>query len=127
MDSVMHFEIPAANVNRARKFYKGVFGWGMVSYPKMDYTILRTTPVDKKTRMPKERGAINGGMMKRSREVKSPVITVVVSSIDASAKKIAGKGGKIIVPKTPIPGMGFSAYFKDTEGNVMGLFQPTKM
>ncbi|MFA5106569.1 MAG: VOC family protein [Candidatus Micrarchaeia archaeon] len=126
MESVVHFEIPAEDVKRAKRFYESVFGWATESYPEMDYTILRTTPVDK-DRMPLKAGAINGGMMKRSKEVKSPVITIGVASMDDSVKKIEKAGGKIIVPKMKVGDMGFAAYFKDTEGNVVGLFQPTRM
>jgi predicted enzyme related to lactoylglutathione lyase len=73
--------------------------------------------------MPKEAGAINGGMLQRQDPVKSPVITIDVDNMDQAAATIEKNGGKIIRPKMPVGDMGFAAYFKDTEGNVVGLWQ----
>lgn len=69
MDKVVHFEIPVDDLDRAKKFYSSIFGWELQYYQfagGMTYTGVRTVPVDEKTYMPKEPGAINGGMMKRS-------------------------------------------------------------
>jgi predicted enzyme related to lactoylglutathione lyase len=63
MDKVVHFEIPANDFERARKFYKSVFGWKMDAMPEMEYILTGTAPVDEYG-MPTEPGAINGGMMK---------------------------------------------------------------
>ncbi len=82
-----------------------------------------TTPVDQNTRMPTEPGAINGGMTKRQDPVKNTVITVDVSDIDSSLKNIERFGGKVVQKKQPVADMGFTAYFKDTEGNIVGLWQ----
>ena len=122
MDKVVHFEIPAANVVRARKFYKDVFQWKIVPVPDMSYNMLFTVATGK-NRMPKTAGAINGGMMKRSARVRSPVIYMDVKNIDASMAKIKRSGGKLLAPKQKVPGVGFTAYVKDTEGNVIGLWQ----
>lgn len=99
MDKVVHFEIPAQNVVRARKFYSEVFGWKMTPVPDMDYTMAQTTAVGK-DRMPREKGAINGGMMKRTARVRAPVITMGVRSIDASLAKLRKKGGKVVMPSS---------------------------
>jgi predicted enzyme related to lactoylglutathione lyase len=72
---------------------------------------------------PKETGAINGGLMDRTSDLSVPVITIGVDSIDDSLKKVEAGGGSTITPRTPIPGMGAFGYFKDTEGNVMGLWE----
>jgi predicted enzyme related to lactoylglutathione lyase len=122
MDKVVHFEIPADNLARAEKFYSTVFGWKMNEMPEMDYVLVHTVESDE-TGMPKEPGAINGGMLKREEPVKSPVVTISVNSIDDAAKTIEKNGGKMIRPKMPVGDMGFAAYFKDTEGNVVGLWQ----
>jgi predicted enzyme related to lactoylglutathione lyase len=122
MDGVAHFEIPAANVARARKFYNGVFQWKIIPVPEMEYTMLHTVATGKNM-MPKVAGAINGGMMKRSTKVKAPVIYMNVKDIDASMAKIKKSGGKLMGPKNHIPGVGFTAYAKDTEDNVIGLWQ----
>ena len=122
MDSVVHFEIPADDVSRAQKFYGSVFGWKMDSMPKMEYTFLITTKVDKEG-TPTEPGAINGGMLKRQAPVKSPVITVNVDNIDATAKKVIKQGGKLVGKKSKVGDMGYAAYIKDSEGNIIGLWQ----
>lgn len=122
MDKVVHFEIPAEDVKRAKKFYESVFGWQTNDIPEMDYTMLITSPTDERN-MPKEKGAINGGMMKRSDKVKSPLVTISVSDIDDAVKKLEKAGGKLVLPKVKVEKMGFLAYFKDTEGNVVGLWQ----
>jgi len=126
MDKVVYFEIPADDVERAKKFYKNVFKWAIQPMPEMDYTMVKTTETDPETMMPKEPGAINGGMPKRSATVKAPIITISVESIDDSVKKIEKGGGKIVSPKQPIGEMGFIAYFKDSEGNTLGLWELPK-
>jgi uncharacterized protein len=123
MRKIVHFEIPADDEARARDFYRGVFGWQLQEMEQMDYTLVMTTPVDEQTQLPTEPGAINGGLMKRSADTPSPVLTVDVESIDDSLKQIEAGGGSTVKPRTEIPGMGAFAYFKDTEGNVMGLWE----
>jgi predicted enzyme related to lactoylglutathione lyase len=123
MRKVVHFEIPADDEGRAREFYRSVFDWQLQEMPDMQYTLAMTTPVDEKTQFPTEPGAINGGLMKRSDATPAPVITVDVESIDASLKQIESAGGSTVTPRTEIPGMGAFAYFKDTEDNVIGLWE----
>jgi hypothetical protein len=125
MGKVVHFEIPADDVARAREFYGSIFGWQLqdMASEGMDYTIVMTTPVDQQTQLPTEPGAINGGMMKRSADTPSPVITIDVESIDDALKQVEAGGGSAVRPRTEIPGMGAFAYFKDTEGNVIGLWE----
>jgi len=123
---VGHFEIPADNTERARKFYSTTFGWKMNPMPGMDYTMVRTGTTDDKG-MPKEPGYIGGGIGKRGGPLEHPVVTIVVDDVAAAAKNVEKNGGKIIQPKQEIPGnMGWTAYFKDTEGNVVGLYQYPK-
>ena len=122
MDKVVHFEIPADNVERAKKFYIKVFDWKMESIPDMEYTMIQTTAVDEK-HMPTEPGAINGGMMKRQDPVKSPVITIAVQDIEETMKNVKKMGGESIRGKMQVGDMGYAAYFKDTEGNIIGLWQ----
>jgi predicted enzyme related to lactoylglutathione lyase len=125
MRKVVHFEIPAEDLTRAKSFYGDIFGWQLETMPigAGEYTIVMTTPVDGESQMPTEPGSINGGMMQRSSETPSPVITIDVDGIDDTLKQIEAAGGSTVTPKTPIPNMGAFAYFKDTEGNVMGLFE----
>ena len=123
MDRVVHFEIPAKNLKRAQEFYKTAFGWQINSYPGMDYTLVVTGPTDAKKYKLKETGFINGGMLKSQAPVRSPVITINVASIDAAAKKIEKLGGKIVRKKMRVGKMGFAAYFKDSEENILGLWE----
>lgn len=129
MDKVVHFEIPTDNLDRAKKFYSSIFGWELQDFQfaeGMTYTGVRTVPVDEKTYMPKEPGAINGGMTKRTKDVSAPIITIHVSSIDEYLKKIEAAGGKAVMPKQEVPDMGFYSYFIDPEGNVIGLWETLK-
>ncbi|MDE1825597.1 MAG: VOC family protein [Candidatus Micrarchaeota archaeon] len=123
MDGVVHFEIPAMNVKRAKDFYTSIFGWNAEDYPQMNYTLFHTGEVDKKTRMLKKPGMINGGMMKRNSKIKSPVVYMYVKSISATLNKIKKQGGKVVTGKTHVSGNMYTAYFKDSEGNIMGLAQ----
>lgn len=130
MDKVQHFEIPADDIDRAKKFYETTFGWGMKDWPMADgstYTGIYTGPVDEQN-MWKEPGFINGGMFKRGGEfaATSPVITPVVADLEATLEKVVASGGSIVAGKKEVPGMGFYAYVKDTEGNVIGVWQDTK-
>lgn len=123
MGKVVHFEIPADDEARAREFYGSIFGWQLQEMPEMQYTLLMTTPVDQQTQLPLEPGAINGGLMKRSDDTPATVITVDVESIDDALQRIEAAGGSTVRTRTEIPGMGAFGYFKDTEGNVVGLWE----
>lgn len=120
---VVHFEIPADDGARANAFYSEAFGWNLMPVPGMDYTMVGTTPSDENG-APTEAGSINGGMFVRNDQFpKNPVVTVDVEDIDAALAKIGELGGSTVSPKMPVGEMGFAAYFKDTEGNVLGLWQ----
>jgi uncharacterized protein len=127
MRKVVHFEIPAEDLDRAKNFYGSVFGWKLETMPMPggEYTSVMTTAVDEQTQLPTEPGAINGGMMQRDERTPSPVITIDVEGIDDALKEIEANGGSTVTPRTAIPGMGAFAYFKDPEGNVVGLWETT--
>jgi len=127
MDKVVHFEIPADDVERAKAFYGSVFGWQLNTTPvgEGEYTSVITTAVDPQTFAPTEPGGINGGMMQRSDTTPSPVITIGVDDIDRSLKEVEANGGTVVTPRTAIPDLGAFAYFKDPDGNVMGLWEST--
>lgn len=122
MDKVVHFEIPADDVERAQNFYSNVFGWKMNPIPEMSYCIVHTGPVNDE-RMPKEPGFINGGIMKKNDCVHSPVVTVSVEEINDAISKVKKAGGYVIKEPYKVGDMGISAYFKDSEGNIIGLWQ----
>lgn len=120
---VVHFEVPFDDGDRARAFYRQAFGWNVVEMPEMSYTIVSTGPAAE-SGMPAEPGYIGGGMFERVPEYpKGPVITVEVSSIDDALVKIGELGGATVGEKQPVGEMGFAAYFRDPEGNVMGLWE----
>jgi predicted enzyme related to lactoylglutathione lyase len=123
MPRVVHFEIHAEDPERALTFYQKVFGWDFQKWAgPMDYWLIKTGAEG-------ERG-INGGMVRRmgaapveGQAVNSYVCTVDVPAIDDFIAKAADAGAVIALPKMPIPGVGWLAYVKDTEGNILGLMQ----
>ncbi|WKG04979.1 VOC family protein [Mycolicibacterium sp. HK-90] len=120
---VVHFEVPFSDGERAKNFYREVFGWQVNEYPEMDYTGVATGPVAE-TGMPAEPGYIGGGMFERRPEYpKGPVITIDVPSIDEALSTIRSKGGEQVGEKIAVGEMGFAAYFTDPEGNVLGLWE----
>lgn len=125
MDSIVHFEIPVDNPKRAAKFYADTFGWNVQQWEKMPYWLASTAESDERG-MPKNPGAINGGLGPRKGALKSVVVTVMVDDIDAALKRIEKGGGKTVQKKQAIGDMGFTAYFKDSEGNVIGLWSAPK-
>ena len=119
---VVHFEIPFDDGDRARGFYKDLFGWQAMEMPEMSYTIVTTGPSNDQG--PTDSGYINGGMLPRQQAATaSPVIVVDVDSIESTLERVGGMGGSTVVGKTPVGDMGFAAYFTDPEGNVIGLWE----
>ena len=116
MPSLMHFEIPADNVDRARSFYSKLFGWEIKELPGMDYWII-TTDGEK---------SIGGGMMKRQNAGQTIVNYIDVPSVDQYAAEIEKLGGKIIFPKAAVPEMGYFAVCLDTENNAFGIWEGNK-
>lgn len=124
MNSVVWFEMPFDESERAQKFYQDVFGWQIMKVPEMEYFLATTTQTDPQTMQPKNPGAINGGMSKRdSTTAQHPLVVIGVDSIDVHVKKIEGSGGKIIMSKTDIGEFGFYARVADTEGNEIGIWE----
>ena len=123
MDSVVHFEIPAKDTKRASAFYSKAFGWQFSQFPGFEYWSAVTTASDKDGR-PTSPGAINGGMGKKGVMAPNlPTVTIGVADIDAALANVNKLGGKVTGKKTPVGNIGFSGYFEDTEGNVIGLWQ----
>ena len=118
---VVHFEIPYDDGDRARRFYSETFGWQLQEMPGMEYTLVVSGPSGE--RGPSEPGFINGGMLERGLPVGGPVLVVEVEDIDEALQKIDSLGGTTVSAKQAVGEMGFSAYFKDPEGNLMGLWQ----
>lgn len=125
MNPVVHFEVTADDLNRARKFYETVFGWQLMDMPGMAYAMASTGPVDKDGR-PTESGYINGGITTREVPGEQSIIVMSVADLDAHVKKVEDAGGKIVTPKVQIGDMGLYAKARDTEGNVIGLWEDLK-
>ena len=119
---VVHFEVPYDDAERARGFYSDVFEWQVQPIPELSYDIVTTGPVGDQG-MPTEPGFIGGGMTQRSDMVPRPVIVIAVEDIDATLDRIRANGGSAVGDKVPVPDMGTAAYFQDSEGNLMGLWQ----
>lgn len=114
---VAHFEINADDPERAAQFYKEVFGWQIQKWEgPIDYWLVTTGPDDEP--------GINGGLMKRENPQATTVNVIEVLSVNELTKKIVEKGGKVVVPKMAIPGVGYMAYCQDTEGNTFGIMNP---
>jgi len=122
MNRVVHFEIPADNMDRAQQFYSSAFGWTTSSPPGLQYALVHTTETDKQGK-PQTPGAINGGILPRKAPLNGPVITVDVGNIDEAIGRVQKAGGQVVHPKFQVGSFGISAYIKDTEGNVIGLWQ----
>ena len=118
---VVHFEIPFEDQERAHGFYTEAFGWQLQARPEMRYVLATTGPSEEGP--PSEPGFINGGLLERGLPVGSPVVVIDVADIDASLAEVERLGGTTVTAKQSVGEMGFSAYFKDTEGNLLGLWQ----
>jgi predicted enzyme related to lactoylglutathione lyase len=122
---VVHFEIPFDDGDRARNFYAEAFGWQVQPMPEMDYTMVTSGPSGDTG--PTESGFINGGMLDRGNAPTSaPTLAIDVDSIDDTLQKVEKLGGSTVVAKIPVGDMGFTAYFKDPEGNVIGLWETAR-
>ncbi|MFY9915178.1 MAG: VOC family protein [Nocardioidaceae bacterium] len=120
-DSVVHFEIPADDLERAHTFYRHTFGWDVQHMPEMQYSMLTTTETGDAG--PVNPGSINGGMFKRDDEMKAPTVVIGVDDIDKALEKVSAAGGSTVRDKMQVGDMGWAGYFKDTEGNLIGLWQ----
>lgn len=122
MDPVVHFEIPFDEKDRALTFYRNTFGWQLHDMPDMGYVVVHTTEVDHNY-TPKKTGRINGGMMKKTDPITSPVIVIKVKNLDDKIKQVTQNGGSVVKQKGPVGDMGYYAQVKDTEGNIIGIWE----
>lgn len=114
-NKVVHFEIPCDDPEKTMAFFKEVFGWQFQQFGAEQYW--STVTGDEKS------PGINGGIMKK-RDPRQPIVnSISVESIDDHTKKIEKAGGRIVVPKMPVPSVGWLAYFTDPDGNIHGIYQ----
>jgi hypothetical protein len=136
MNRVVHFEIHADDLDRAKKFYEDVFGWTMQQMGSEygNYIVVMTGPGPDEIAAGKvtmENVGINGGMMKRNAPKPAPgmspmgyVCVIGVEDVDAIMKKVLAAGGSEHMPKMVVPNVGDIAYCADTEGNIFGIIKP---
>ncbi len=117
MPTIVHFDLPADDLMRAKDFYSNLFGWKFFAPPGYgDFYLIETTDLAGNT-------GIGGGMGKRGTPDQRIMNYIGVSSIEAYAKKIEELGGTMVLPKTVVPKFGYLALCKDTEGNTFGVWQ----
>jgi predicted enzyme related to lactoylglutathione lyase len=119
---VVHFEIPFDDRERAHKFYAEAFGWQFADFDNLHYSIVQTGPTDAEG-LPSEPGYIGGGMMKRDSPADRPMVTIGVDDIDEALERIEELGGMKVLGRQDVGDFGYAAYFRDVEGNMMGLWQ----
>ena len=116
MSRVVHFEIPADDPERAIKFYEKVFDWQIEKWDgPIEYWLIMTGEEDKP--------GIDGGLARRENPTTGVENTIDVKDLDVSLANVKANGGKVIRPRMAVPGVGWMAYIKDTEGNVFGLME----
>ncbi|MBP9822199.1 MAG: VOC family protein [Candidatus Pacebacteria bacterium] len=125
MNRVVHFEIPADDIERAQKFYNETFGWKLVPMGGEygNYVVVQTGPTDEQG-MPKESAFINGGLFKRDPSAKAPILVLGTDDCDGTVKKAEEAGGKLIGEILDIPNVGRYARVQDPEGNVIAIIKP---
>jgi predicted enzyme related to lactoylglutathione lyase len=122
-NTIVHFEIPADDPERAAKFYRELFGWDIKKWEggEMEYWMVNTVPTDAEGKP--TRPGVNGGLMRRMYPGHGPVNYIQVDSVDQYITKAEKAGAKVMMGKTPVPQMGWFAQFTDPEGNVIAVWQ----
>ena len=117
MPRPVHFELPAADPERAARFYTDVFGWTIEKWDGPAEYWLVTTGEEGEP-------GINGGIMRPQDPEQTTTNTVGVDDLDATVERATAAGATLVAPRMPIPGMGWLAYLTDTEGNAFGVMEP---
>jgi hypothetical protein len=121
MPTIVHFEIPTDNLGRAKKFYGELFGWKFETWKgPMEYEMITTTNG-------KGEKSIGGGLLKRQHPQHQGITNYIdVPSVDEYISKVQKLGGKVMVPKSPVPTMGYFAVCADTENNTFAMWEENK-
>jgi predicted enzyme related to lactoylglutathione lyase len=120
MPRVVHFEIHADDPEQAIRFYNSVFGWRFTPFENFEYWLIATGESGQP--------GIDGGLVRRKQPIDGAsviafVCTVAVDDLDRYLMRVVTSGGQVVVPKSPVPGVGWLAHCKDTEGNVFGMLE----
>jgi predicted enzyme related to lactoylglutathione lyase len=116
MSAIVHFDVPAEDIERAKKFYSTLLGWKFESFPEMQYNLITTTNLDGTP-------GVGGGMGKRMEPSQRMMNYFGVSSLDTAMKQVKSLGGRILTDKMAVPRMGYLVNCVDTEGNAFGLWE----
>lgn len=115
MPKVVHFEINADDLERAKKFYENAFDWKIEKWEGGDYWIIQAGEESEE--------GINGGLQKREDSADQVFNYIRVSSVEEAKSKVEKYGGTIESPKITVPGVGYFYMFNDPEGNKLGIMQ----
>jgi uncharacterized protein len=129
MNPVVHFEMPAEDRKRMADFYTKVFDWKTQQLgEEMGYYVLATTTDTDENGMPKKPGAINGGFFQKTNDkpAQYPSVVIAVDNIQEHMRNVEKSGGKVLGEPMDIPRIGMYVSFFDTEGNRVGMIQPTR-
>jgi uncharacterized protein len=128
MNPVVHFEMPAEDRRRMAEFYTKVFGWKteQLGEDMGNYVLAFTTDSDEKG--PKKPGAINGGFFQKTGDMPAqyPSVVIAVENVKEHMKSLQDAGGKVLGEPMDIPGIGLYVSFLDSEGNRVGMIQPSR-
>ncbi|HVZ12712.1 MAG TPA: VOC family protein [Patescibacteria group bacterium] len=128
---VIHFEMPYKDAKRASDFYNNAFGWGMMKMgdDMGGYIVAQTADTDE-NRMVKTPGTINGGLYDESRvenpEDRTVHVIISVENINKAMEDVKAAGGTVKGEPMEVPGIGKYVTILDTEGNAVGILQPSR-
>src|SRR5262245_56747394 len=126
MPTLVHFEIPSDDIERSKKFYNELFGWNIEKWPGSTLSAATGDPMEywMVTATDDKGKALTGGMMKRQMPQQQGITNYVdVKSVVEYSTKVEKLGGKVVVPKSPVPGMGYFAVCQDTENNAFAIWE----
>jgi predicted enzyme related to lactoylglutathione lyase len=129
MNPVVHFEMPAEDRKRMADFYTKVFDWKTQQLGEdMGYYVLATTTDSDENGIPEKLAAINGGFFQKTNDkpAQYPSVVIAVDNIREHMMQVEKSGGKVLGEPMDIPGIGLYVSFFDTEGNRVGMIQPTR-
>jgi uncharacterized protein len=123
--TIIHFEIPANDVEKLKRFYESVFGWKILFLGgPIEYWAIQTVPMDKEGKS--LRPGVNGGMYEKVSDENKPINYYSVESITEFLQKIVELGGKVVQAKQEVPEVGWIATAQDPEGNTFALLEPMR-
>jgi len=126
MDSVRHFELPVDDMQRAEAFYAAAFGWTSMAPPGMEgqYELVTTAEAGE-SHQPAGPGRVNGALYLRASPDAGTLLSIEVDAIEEAIARVLAAGGEVALPVRDVTGYGYYARVRDSEGNLLVLWQPT--